>query len=166
MFAPPPAEHVAESWRQWHARAREAASEAASPAPATAATAPDTAQQAGRLSHLTPKQHGTDCALASFFRAHSDSELSTLSDLSRADSPYQRKQKLAQGGQDAEKLRVKKRKAQMRLASLRNGHVKAKSGEPRCLEMFVADLGEVLRQPRGPRGRFASTRADGAPESI
>ena len=165
MFAPPPAEYVAESWRQWHAKAAsEAARESASPAPATA---PDIAQQAGCLSHLTqPNQHSTDCALASFFRPLSDSEQSTLSDLSRADSPCQRKQKLAQGRQDAEKLRVKKRKAQMRLVSLRNGHVKAKSGEPRCLDMFVGDLDEVLRQPRGSCGRFATTRADGAPEPV
>jgi len=134
MFkASPPCEYVAESWREWHAQAREAA-------PATApATAPDAAQQAGC-------EAGLACALTS-----------SESDLSRADSPCQRKRKLAQGRQDAEKLRIKKRKAQMRLVSLRNGHVKAKPGEPRCLEMFVADLDEAPRQPRGPRGGFAAT---------
>jgi hypothetical protein len=52
----------------------------------------------------------------------------------------------------------------MRLVSLRNGHIRAKPGEPRCLEMFVADLDEVSRRTRGPRGRFVATEAHGALE--
>ena len=165
MFTPPPVEYVAESWRRWHAKAREAASEAASAAKKAAETCPDTepataapntVHHAGCLSLLTPPSHShADCALASFFRLQPESD-SEHSALSFADSPPHRRRKLQHGDQHTELLRAKKRKAQMRLVSLRRGHVKARSGEPRCLEAFVADLGTALQQPRGQCGRFAT----------
>ena len=80
---------------------------------------------------------------------------SPLSEVSLADSPAHRRLKL-QTGQDVHALQAKRRRAQMRLVSLKRGSVKPRTGEPRCLQMFVDDLGVVLQQPRRDDGRFAS----------
>jgi hypothetical protein len=53
-------------------------------------------------------------------------------------------------------MQAKKRKAQMRLVSLKNGHVKARPGEPRCLSMFVADVDRKLPRCRGVDGKFTN----------
>ena len=67
---------------------------------------------------------------------------------------------------DAE-LRRKRRKVQMRLVSLRRGDVKPRPGEPACLEKIVAELGAVLRQPRGADGKFAARGgAEDAPQPV
>ena len=58
--------------------------------------------------------------------------------------------------EDAAELRRQRRKAQMRLVSLGRGDVKPRPGEPECLEILVAELGALLRQPRGADGKFAS----------
>ena len=67
---------------------------------------------------------------------------------------------------DAE-LRRKRRKVQMRLVSLRRGDVKPRPGEPESLEKIVAELGAVLRQPRGADGKFAARGgAEDAPQPV
>ena len=58
--------------------------------------------------------------------------------------------------EDVAELRRQRRKAQMRLVSLGRGDVKPRPGEPECLEILVAELGALLRQPRGADGTFAS----------
>ena len=62
----------------------------------------------------------------------------------------------ARSDEDAAELRRQRRKAQMRLVSLGRGDVKPRPGEPECLEILVAELGALLRQPRGADGKFAS----------
>ena len=79
----------------------------------------------------------------------SESELSAVS---LADSIPQRQMKLRRG-QARETLQAKRRKAQMRLVNLRRG-AKLRQGEPRCLELFVADLCAALERPRGVDGTF------------
>ena len=80
---------------------------------------------------------------------------SPLSDVSQRDSPPHRRLKL-QMGQDLRVLQTKRRRAQMRLVSLRRGRVKHRPGEPLCLQMFVDDLSASLQQPRRCDGRFTS----------
>ena len=81
----------------------------------------------------------------------SDSEMSAVS---LADSIPQRRLKLRRGGQDWEILQAKRRKAQMRLVNLRRGGGNPRQGEPRCLELFVADLCVALERQRGVDGKF------------
>ena len=89
-------------------------------------------------------------------REPSRDELSdALSDASLQDSPRQRLLKLQAGQSTTALLQSKRRRAQMRLVNLRRGAVQLRSGEPRCLEMFVADLTAVLAQPRCSGGQFA-----------
>ena len=78
-----------------------------------------------------------------------------MSDVTRSDSPPHRRLKL-QRGQDARLLQTKRRRAQMRLVSLKRGRIKPRPGEPLCLQMFVDDLSASLHQPRGGDGRFVS----------
>ena len=58
--------------------------------------------------------------------------------------------------EEVAELRRQRRKAQMRLVSLSRGNVQLRPGEPECLEVLVAELGAVLRQPRGADGKFAA----------
>ena len=68
--------------------------------------------------------------------------------------------------EDVAELRRRRRKAQMRLVSLARGDIKPRPGEPQCLEFLVAELGAVLRQPRGAGGRFAAIgRAEDTPQA-
>ena len=67
--------------------------------------------------------------------------------------------------EDVAELRRQRRKAQMRLVSLGRGDIKPRPGEPQCLEVLVAELGAVLRQPRGADGKFA-TRGGGAEDAM
>ena len=93
-------------------------------------------------------------------RAPSESPGSSGSD----DQP--RQQQLA-SEQDSAALRRKRRQAQMRLISLRRGDIKPRPGEPQCLEILVAELGAVLRQPRGADGKFAARGgAEDAPQAV
>jgi hypothetical protein len=91
-------------------------------------------------------EHGTAQA-----HACSDSDALTL-----ADSPRSREHKLERK-QDRRLLQAKKRKAQMRLVSLKRGHVKARPGEPLCLSMFVADVDRKLPRYRGVDGKFSKS---------
>jgi hypothetical protein len=85
-----------------------------------------------------------------------ESPMSTLSGVTQADSPPHRRLKL-QRGQDARLLQAKRRRAQMRLVSLKRGSIKPRLlGEPLCLQRFVADLSASLQQPRGGGGRFTA----------
>ena len=81
-------------------------------------------------------------------------ESPAMSDVSQSDSPPHRRLKL-QRGQDVRLLQTKRRRAQMRLVSLKSGRVKHRPGEPLCLQMFVDDLSASLQQPRCD-GRFTS----------
>ena len=62
----------------------------------------------------------------------------------------------ARSDEEVAELRRQRRKAQMRLVSLGRGDVQPRPGEPECLEVLVAELGAVLRQPRGADGKFAA----------
>ena len=84
-----------------------------------------------------------------------ESPMSVLSDVTQFDSPPHRRLKL-QRGQDARLLQTKRRRAQMRLVSLKRGSIKPRPGEPLCLQMFVDDLSASLQQPRCGDGRFIS----------
>ena len=84
-----------------------------------------------------------------------ESPMSTLSDVTQSDSPPHRRLKL-QRGQDARLLQTKRRRAQMRLVSIRRGSIKPRPGEPLCLQKFVDDLSASLQQPRGGGGRFTA----------
>ena len=69
--------------------------------------------------------------------------------------------------EDVAELRRQRRKAQMRLVSLGRGDIKPRPGEPQCLEVLVAELGAVLRQPRGADGKFAARGgAEDAPQPV
>ena len=163
MFAPPPAEYVAESWRRWHAKAASEAASAAKKAAETetATAAPNTVHHAGCLSQLSqPSNSHADCALASFFclPPQSDSELSALS---FADSPPHRRRKLKRRGWDYSHLLARRRKAQMRLVNVRRGR-KPRSGEPKYLQMFIDDVNSALQRPRGADGTFVSRPPGGS----
>ena len=70
--------------------------------------------------------------------------------------PHRASDEPARSDEEVAELRRQRRKAQMRLVSLGRGDVQPRPGEPRCLEILVAELGAVLRQPRGADGKFAA----------
>ena len=79
---------------------------------------------------------------------------SSMSDVSLQDSQQHRRAKLKRG-QCTKLLQKKRRKAQMRLVSIKRGAiVNTRVGEPLCLEMFVADLSAALARIRDSDGRF------------
>ena len=92
----------------------------------------------------------------SFGPTTSDEMFDALSDASVRDSPPHRRLKL-QAGQPTKTLQDKRRRAQMRLVNVKRGSVKPRSGEPKCLEMFIADVQLALVRQRGEYGRFVST---------
>ena len=109
--------------------------------------------------------HAPVQAAASPEPAASDDLLDALSDVSLRDSPPHRLLKL-QAGQPVKTLQAKRRRAQMRLVNVRRGSVKPRSGEPRCLEMFVADVQLALERQRGKDGRFVSTSPHAGFQSV
>ena len=81
---------------------------------------------------------------------------SSMSDVSQQDSPRQRQEKL-QRGQCTKVLQTKRRRAQMRLVSIKRGAIiNTRVGEPLCLEMCVSDLTAALARSRDTGGRFVS----------
>ena len=92
----------------------------------------------------------------SFGPTTSDDTFDALSDVSMRDSPPHRRLKL-QAGQPTKNLQDKRRRAQMRLVNVNRGSVTPRSGEPKCLEMFIADVQLALGRQRGEGGRFVST---------
>ena len=86
----------------------------------------------------------------------SDDMFDALSDFSVRASPPHRRLKL-QAGQPTKTLQDKRRRAQMRLVNVKRGSVKPRSGEPKCLDMFIADVQLALGRQRGEDGRCMST---------
>ena len=94
-----------------------------------------------------------------------DDTFDAISDVSMRDSPPHRRLKL-QAGQPTKTLQDKRRRAQMRLVSVKRGSVNTRSGEPRCLEMFVADVQLALERQCGKDGRFVSTSPHAGFQSV
>ena len=117
---------------------------------ATIAAQKNSTPSAGVVASLEPSFE------PSFEPTTSDDMFDALSDVSVRDSPPHRRLKL-QAGQPTKTLQDKRRRAQMRLVNVKRGSVKPRSGEPKCLEMFIADVQLALGRQRGEDGRFVST---------
>ena len=85
-----------------------------------------------------------------------DDTFDAISDVSMRDSPPHRRLKL-QARQPTKTLQDKRRRAQLRLVNVKRGSVTPRSGEPTCLEMFIADVQLALGRQHCEGGRFVST---------